>query len=179
MPQTSVRPLPEPALEQPAFSDEALLLTDAPVPRGARDRNRAAGAFASRTISDWAELEALQDAWEDLAAASVEPNPFYEPWMLLPALRSFARRERVEVVLVLRGDRLCGLFPVVHRRGQAGLWRHPYCYLTAPLLRRGCERAAIHCWLDALAARAGVGRLEDVPGDGCVRLHLVDELDAG
>src|SRR6266478_5680049 len=86
MPQTSVRPpLAGPAIEQPAFSDEALLLTDS------------------------AELEALQDAWEELAAASVEPNPFYEPWMLLPALRSFARRERVEVVLVFRGDLLCGL----------------------------------------------------------------------
>ncbi|HEY4884777.1 MAG TPA: GNAT family N-acetyltransferase [Myxococcales bacterium] len=176
MPQTSVRPLAEPAPEQPAFSDDALLLTDAPVPF-ARDRGRAAGTFASRTISDWAELEALQDAWEELAAASVEPNPFYEPWMLLPALRSFARRERVEVVLVFRGDLLCGLFPIVHRRGRAGLWRHPYCYLTAPLLRRGCERAAIHSWLDRLAARAAVVRLEDVPGDGCVRLHLVDELN--
>src|SRR6267143_1114087 len=177
MPQTSVRPLTEPALEQPAFSDEALLLTDAPVPGRAPDRGGVAGTFASRTISDWAELEALQDAWEELAAASVEPNPFYESWMLLPALRSVARRERVEVVLVFRGDLLCGLFPIAHRRGRAGLWRHPYCYLTAPLLRRGCERAAIHCWLDTLAARAAVVRLEDVPGDGCVRLHLVDELN--
>jgi len=176
MPQTSVRPLTEPALEQPAFSDEALLLTDAPVPGRAPDRGGVAGTFASRTISDWAELEALQDAWEELAAASVEPNPFYESWMLLPALRSFAR-ERVEVVLVFRGDLLCGLFPIAHRRGRAGLWRHPYCYLTAPLLRRGCERAAIHCWLDTLAARATVVRLEDVPGDGCLRLHLVDELN--
>jgi len=177
MPQTSIRPLAEPALEQPAFSDEALLLTDAPVPGRAPDRGGVAGTFASRTISDWAELEALQDAWEELAAASVEPNPFYESWMLLPALRSFARRERVEVVLVFRGDLLCGLFPIAHRRGRAGLWRHPYCYLTAPLLRRGCERAAIHCWLDTLAARAALVRLEDVPGDGCVRLHLVDELN--
>ncbi|HXL39570.1 MAG TPA: hypothetical protein VN928_03405, partial [Myxococcales bacterium] len=129
MPQTSLRPpLAGPALEQPAFSDEALLLTDAPVPGRVLDRGRAAGTFASRTLSDWAELEALQDAWEELAAASVEPNPFYEPWMLLPALRSFARRERVEVVLVFRGDLLCGLFPIVHRRGRAGLWRHRYCY---------------------------------------------------
>jgi len=78
---------------------------------------------------------------------------------------------------VFRGDLLCGLFPIAHRRGRAGLWRHPYCYLTAPLLRRGCERAAIHCWLDTLGARAAVVRLEDVPGDGCVRLHLVDELN--
>jgi len=177
MPQTAVRPAAEAAPEQPAFSDEALLLTDAPVPGGARDPGRVAGTFASRIVSDWAELEALQEAWEELASTSAEPNPFYEAWMLLPALRSFARRERVEVVLVFRGDLLCGLFPMVHRRGRVGLWRHPYCYLTAPLLRRGCERAAIHCWFDTLAARAAVVRLEDVPGDGCLRLHLVDELN--
>lgn len=177
MPQTAVRPAREAAPEQPAFSDEALLLTDAPVPGRARDPGRIAGTFASRTVSDWSELEALQDAWEELSSASVEPNPFYEPWMLLPALRSFARRERVEVVLVFRGDLLCGLFPMVQRRGRVGLWRHPYCYLTAPLLRRGCERAAIHCWFDTLAARGAVVRLEDVPGDGCLRLQMVDELN--
>ena len=33
--------------------------------------------------------------------------------------------------------------PGKHRRGRAELWRHPYCYLTTPLLRRGCERIAI------------------------------------
>src|SRR6266478_4987653 len=108
MPQTSIRPLTEPALEQPAFSDEALLLTDAPVPGRALDRGGVARTFASRTISDWAELEALQDAWEELAAASVEPNPFYESWMLLPALRSSALGPRRRTARVYASETSAG-----------------------------------------------------------------------
>jgi CelD/BcsL family acetyltransferase involved in cellulose biosynthesis len=175
--ETAVRPAAPPPPEKPAFSDEALFLTDAPVPGAARDLRRAAGTFSARMVSDWTGLETLQEPWQELAASSTEPNPFYEPWMLLPALRTFAGASRVEVVLVFRGETLCGLFPMAHRRGRAELWRHPYCYLTAPLLRRGCERATIRCWLDAIADRAPVIRLEDVPGDGGVRLHLVDELN--
>ena len=176
MAETAARPAEKRRLEQPEFSDEALFLTDAPVPGRARD-HREAALFTARNISDWAELERIEQGWQELASDAAEPNPFYEPWMLLPALRNFARSGRVEVVVVSRGDRLCGLFPVAWRRGRAELWRHPYCYLTAPLLRRGCERAAIRCWLDAMASRASVVRLEDVPGDGCVRLHLLDELN--
>jgi len=178
MPETTARPAPEKSLEpQSGFSDEALFLTDAPIPGPPRDARRAGPTFTVRLVSDWTELEGLQESWQELASDAAEPNPFYEPWMLLPALRSFARSERVQVVLVSRGDRLCGLFPIAWRRGRAELWRHRYCYLTAPLLRRGCERAAIRCWLDAMASRANVIRLEDVPGDGCVRLHLLDELN--
>ena len=32
-------------------------------------------------------------AWEDLAAAALEPNPFYEHWVLLPALRHFGAKQ--------------------------------------------------------------------------------------
>jgi CelD/BcsL family acetyltransferase involved in cellulose biosynthesis len=174
MAEPVVRRTEESRAPDPGFSDEALFLTDAPVP--GRAPARAAGEVWTRAVSDWEALEALQPAWRDLAEAAAEPNPFYEPWMLLPALRSFAAATRVEVVLVFRGDALIGLFPMELRRGRAGLWRHPYCYLTAPLLRRGCERAALRAWLDAIADRAPVIRLEDVPGDGCIRLLLVDEL---
>src|SRR3954454_4126380 len=178
MPEIAARPTetarPE---QQPEFSDEALFLTDAPVPGPARRATRAAVPFSARSVSDWTELEAIAESWQDLAAAAAEPNPFYEPWMLLPALRSFARNGRVEVVLVFRGDDLCGLFPVAYRRGRAELWRHPYCYLTAPLLRRGCERVAIRSWLDAIAGRAGLIRIEDMPAAGRLRCHLVDELN--
>ena len=76
---------------QPGFSDEALFLTDAPVPGPAKEAQRAPSAYAARTVTDWTALEALQESWQDLASDSAELNPFYEPWMLLPVLRSFAR----------------------------------------------------------------------------------------
>src|SRR4051812_47488270 len=35
-------------------------------------------------------LGKLVPAWESLAAQALEPNPFFEQWLLLPALRAFA-----------------------------------------------------------------------------------------
>jgi CelD/BcsL family acetyltransferase involved in cellulose biosynthesis len=177
MAEPVVRPVGEERTPEPAFSDEALFLTDAPAPAGGPQSRAASGPVWSRTLTDWSRLEAFREQWTGLAASAAEANPFYEPWMLLPALRAFAERDRVEVILAFRGELLCGLFPVAYRRGRAELWRHPYCYLTAPLLRRGCERLAIRCWLDAMAGRASIVRLEDAPGTGRVRLHLVDELN--
>lgn len=177
MAEPVARPVWKQSAPEGAFSDEALFLTDAPVPQGETAARRPAGHAWSRTITDWSLLETFREQWRELAVSAAEPNPFYEPWMLLPALRAFAARDRVEVVLVFRGDDLCGLFPVAHRRGRAELWRHPYCYLTAPLLRRGCERIAIRAWLDAVAAAAGMVRIEDMPASGQLRFHLVDELN--
>lgn len=177
MAEPVARPVGEVRAPEPQFSDEVLFLTDAPVPRGESPARHPAGHAWSRTLTDWSRLETFQEQWRELAASAAEANPFYEPWMLLPALRAFAARDRVEVVLAFRGDVLCGLFPVAYRRGRAELWRHPYCYLTAPLLRRGCERIAMRCWLDAMAARSALVRIEDMPAAGHVRMHLVDELN--
>jgi CelD/BcsL family acetyltransferase involved in cellulose biosynthesis len=176
MTEPVTRPVERERSPDPAFSDEALFLTDAPIPGDAEPR-RPAGQAWSRTLTDWSKLEEFREQWRQLAVSAAEPNPFYEPWMLLPALRAFAARDRVEVVLAFRGDVLCGLFPVAYRRGRAELWRHPYCYLTAPLLRQGCERLAIRCWLEAMAGRSAVVRLESLHGAGRLRLHLVDELN--
>jgi len=173
MAEPVVRPRRE-ARKRERFSDEVLFLTDAPVP--GRARAPASDEIEVETVADWTRLQEIESEWLDLAAHAAEANPFYEPWMLLPALRAFAQARRVEVILVRRGGALIGLFPVAYQRGRAELWRHPYCYLTAPLVRAGCERAAIGAWLDALAANAHVVRLQDVPGDGPARLRLVEAL---
>ena len=165
------------------FVDEALLLTDAPVPgrrlRPPTERRAPAQEVEAEVVTSWERLAALQAEWRDLAKSAVEPNPFYEPWMLLPALKHLGAGRRLEVCLVFEKKakgvhRLCGLFPVERKRGRAELWVHRYCYLGAPLLRRGCERAAISCWLDTL--REPVVRLDDLPAGGALRMHLVDEL---
>src|SRR5215475_10564242 len=122
MPDTAARIAEQDRPEPEGFSDEVLFLTDAPVPGPSREVQPAGATFTARILSDWNELEGFQQSWQELAAAAAEPNPFYEPWMLLPALRSFARSERVQVVLVFRGERLDGLFPVAWRRGRAELW---------------------------------------------------------
>src|SRR5260221_9111805 len=115
--QANVAPIPAPALE-PAprrpFSDEALLLTDAPVP--GRIAPPAIGDLQAEVITDWSQLEALEQEWQELASAAAEPNAFYEPWMVLPALRAYRSPARVEGLVrpyTPPGPQgLCGVFPL-------------------------------------------------------------------
>src|SRR5256885_15605829 len=55
-------------------------------------------------VRDPRTLSGFIPAWEDLAAAAIEPNVFYEHWMLLPALEAFGAGEDIVVVLVLRSE---------------------------------------------------------------------------
>ncbi|HYV68332.1 MAG TPA: GNAT family N-acetyltransferase [Myxococcales bacterium] len=162
-----------------SFSDEALLLTDAPLP--ARASSAAPADLETEVITDWPRLASLEEEWLELAAASCEANPFYEPWMLLPALRAYASGARLEVLVVSalrRGRReLCGLFPLSFRRGRGELWKHRSCYLATPLLRASCAREALGSFFDYLERSCGLVRLDDVPGDGPFHLLLVDELN--
>jgi CelD/BcsL family acetyltransferase involved in cellulose biosynthesis len=130
-------------------------------------------AFHFVVLESSEELRAHLPAWEDLAANAVEPNVFYEPWMLLPALDAYAGGERLRIVLVYAqapGDPalLCGLFPLQPAAQFRGLplrylrmWRHPHCYLATPLVRRGHAHACLGALLDWLAEdRRGAGVME-------------------
>src|SRR5262245_22132811 len=101
-------------------------------------------------VRDLETLTAYVPAWEDLAAAAIEPNVFYEHWMLLPALEAFAAGRDVGVALVLIHDvqnpqappKLGGLFPLERIRNfrnlkvsALSLWQHVHCYVCTPLLR--------------------------------------------
>lgn len=119
---------------------------------------------ASRTmtvvfIKNFEMLEDYIQAWEDLAVDAVEPNPFYEPWMLMPALAGLAKTSDVGVALVLTVEQgeplLCGVFPLERRARYKGLpvaayslWRHIYCALCTPLIRRGAARECMDAFLD-------------------------------
>jgi CelD/BcsL family acetyltransferase involved in cellulose biosynthesis len=167
------------------FSDEALFLTDAPVPGLSAPQRQEEGTLQVESVREPQRLAALAPEWQQLADRAAEPNPFFEPWMLMPALRHFGKGA-VEVLFVsgehpsrIKGKRLlCGVLPIVSRRGRIEAWRYPYCYLSAPILRRGYERRCIAALLDTFRARAQLVRIEDLPGDGPLRTHLVDELNA-
>jgi len=167
----------------PRFSDEALLLVDAPVP--GRSAAAPVGRVRMVAVSSLERLASIERQWQELGARAAEPNPFYEPWMLLPALRAFATGDRVRVLLALAphpspsnkgGWLLCGVFPVEITARRVQLWKHPYCYLCTPLLRAGYEREAVAAFFDWLEKHAPLVRLEDVPGEGPFRLLLVEEL---
>ncbi len=130
-------------------------------------------------IKNFEMLEEYIQAWEDLAVEALEPNPFYEPWMLLPALGGLAKGSDVRVVLVLTEDQgepvLCGVFPLERRDRYKGLpvaafslWRHIYCALCTPLIRRDCARECLDAFLDWLDSERGCSLMDFnlVSGEG-------------
>src|SRR6185436_20120286 len=71
-------------------------------------------------VEKLADLEPYISAWEDLVDAAIEPNVFYEPWMLMPAIRAFGAGRSVLFALILAPNPsrplgppiLAGLFPL-------------------------------------------------------------------
>src|SRR5258708_11841725 len=86
--------------------------------------------FSVVCVTDFAVLEEISASWTELAAAALEPNPFYESWMLGPALSRLRDGADLRVVLVFAPNGgpngapnrarsfepfLCGVFPLERR----------------------------------------------------------------
>jgi CelD/BcsL family acetyltransferase involved in cellulose biosynthesis len=135
-----------------------------------------AADLSVRVLHGAAELEALVPAWEDLAAAALEPNVFYEPWLFLPALHAFGAGRDLCFVAIEDGSRLCGFFPLERRRPGRflplrvlGLWRHVHCFLGTPLVRADCAGRcldAFFTWLAGSRDGAALLELDEVAADG-------------
>ena len=123
-------------------------------------------------LRERATLAAIVAAWEDLAANALEPNPFYEPWILLPALR--ARGDvNLECVTVWQDATLIGLFPFERRRSFRRLpvatltsWRHSAYLLCTPLVRHDAAIPALRALLRWAIDEASVLELLYVPANG-------------
>src|SRR3546814_12342532 len=94
-------------------------------------------------------------AWDALAADAAEPNCFYAPEMLLPAIRHLTQEKDVLLLQAWEGDELIGLLPVTtaHCHGRLPIAtitnRMPqHCFYAAPLIRSGYDRAS---WTNFLA----------------------------
>src|SRR5262245_3241081 len=136
---------------------------------------------------DLAALRALVPDWEALAGHAAEPNPFYEHWMLLPALDVYGdARERAafRCVVVWENGTLAGLFPMLLERRFHGLpvttlrsWHHRNMLLCGtPLVH---AKYAVRCLTALLEARlAAALELRWVPSDGPLYAALVDALGA-
>src|SRR5262245_51594820 len=109
-------------------------------------------------VSDNPSLEPWLEPWRDLAKQSIEPNPFYEPFMLRPALECLAEGIEVHTILVVREGPtplLCGLVPLERLRTLYGVpvrtyrsWRYRHGFACAPLVRTGHARPVISALLD-------------------------------
>ena len=117
-------------------------------------------------VDDPAALAGHVAAWNDLAAAALEPNVFHEPWMMLPAIDVFGRGADLRYVLAYADHGgaqplLCGLFPLERVARYNGLpfshlrlWSHKHCFLGTPLVRATHARACLDAFLDWLEADA-------------------------
>ncbi|MGI9515969.1 MAG: GNAT family N-acetyltransferase [Pirellulaceae bacterium] len=134
--------------------------------------------FETVVIRDWAELRQRLPQWQRLVETAIEPNAYYEPQFLLPALEHLASR-RVSVLVVeapirVRPDDrrvICGLFPLESKRTLRGfpvstseMWQHPHCFLTTPLVRRDVAQPVINAFVDWHACQRN--RLLHIPSLG-------------
>lgn len=114
--------------------------------------------------------------WDELAACAAEPNPFFESWYLLPALRALDPEHACTMLRYERGGQLAGLLPVVRHkryyrwplRHQAS-WTHGNGFLGVPLVAAGAERGFwehVLAWADAEPGNALFLHLADLPLDG-------------
>jgi CelD/BcsL family acetyltransferase involved in cellulose biosynthesis len=132
-----------------------------------------------------ADLENLRDEWQALAAHAVEPNPFYEPWFLLPALAA-SGAPSLECILVRVEGRLAGLFPFTRLAGYKGLpistvssWRHSSSLLCTPLLHAAFADAcldALLAWMAEDPQSASAAEFRYLPADGAFCGALADAL---
>lgn len=159
-------------------------------PAALRERLSTSAARMSVVVADDPDsLEEHLQAWEGLAAEALEPNPFYEAWVLLPALRSLAGSKDVRVVLIFAAERgeqiLCGVFPLEKTArfkklpvSNYRLWQHLYCGLCTPLVRSGYGRECLDAFLDWLATERDCTLMEFnlVSGAGPFQQLLYDRL---
>jgi len=125
-----------------------------------------------------AELEepAILAAWERLVARAAEPNPFFEPWYLLPSLHQWGAAEGVVTAAWFLQGRLAGLLPLAgrsryygHPVPHASGWLHANAFCGVPLIAAGHEAAfwqALIAHMDRHPARALFLHLPQLPADG-------------
>ena len=87
------------------------------------------------------------EAWAELAGDAAEPNPFYEPDFVLPAVAALGDAD-LALMSVWDAGSLIACLPVATGRWRGVLpatagWRHMYAFLGTPLVRKGQVESAI------------------------------------
>ncbi len=95
--------------------------------------------------------------WQHLAGEASEPNPFFEPWCLIPALKHLHAESRLALYTLVDGGILRGLMPVAKSPRYYGYpiphiatWLHANAFCGAPLVAKGYEQAFWHAVLSRL-----------------------------
>lgn len=138
-----------------------------------------------------ADLERYLAPWQELAEHALEPNVFYEPWQLRPALSNFGAEHRSVFVFVFRRTQqpkaqpfAIGFFPWQRRNRFRGwpvnmlsAWRHLMALLSTPLLHAEFAHEAWSAMIAWAGARSSAVSLLEFPllaAEGPVHQALVD-----
>ncbi|MCC6832093.1 MAG: GNAT family N-acetyltransferase [Thermoleophilia bacterium] len=126
--------------------------------------------------------------WRDLAACAAEPNVFFEPEVLMPAVRHLASPGAVRLAVVTAADgRWVACAPVKReiawgrlRLPVLAVWTHDFSGLEVPLVDAAELGPAVRALLRLLRRpRHGLfAAFTQIPGDGPFRLAL-EEFSRG
>lgn len=148
--------------------------------------------YTVTVVTDLTALHKHVPSLSELARAASERNVFYEPWMLLPALKAFGQKSSFAFVLVFgqrvgRPPLLCGFFPLEMTNRYRGLpvriarlWSYLHFHWCAPLIRRGCERKCLQAlfeWLRSEASQCSLVEFISMPTEGPVAQALVEVVN--
>lgn len=130
--------------------------------------------------------DALARDIDALARVAIEPNIFYESWMLAPALAHVAAPELALVTIRDAAGTLTGLFPFELSRHYRGLpirslrsWEHDYLFLNSPLVAGGqleSTLGALLDWIGSGHAPAAVLDFTSVRADGPLSRALLAQV---
>jgi hypothetical protein len=158
---------------------------------------KAGGEQDSMQVVVATSLEALEDhvpAWDQLASRALEPNAFYNPWIVLPAVRTFGVGKDLLFVFVYRtkptqrkeAPELCGFFPLERKRSYKGLpvsnlslWKYGCCFQCTPLVHMEYARPcldALFQWLADDSRSCPLMEFLHIAGEGPLHQHLVDQF---
>lgn len=156
-------------------------MNDRAVPETAAARREARPAKApalSLTLLGVGGIDAaLRREWSALGAAAREPNPYFSPWFLEPAMRHLDPYERVKLALLrdIETGALIAVLPLTFQKGYAKLplkhacvWIHQHCFNGAPLIRAGFAvdaYARLFDWIDTRPEGAVFLRFSSLPFD--------------
>jgi CelD/BcsL family acetyltransferase involved in cellulose biosynthesis len=115
------------------------------------------------------------EEWQELANRASEPNPYLEPWFMLPSLAAFAPAQ-VHLAALYCGGALTGIIPLVrsgryygHPIPHVSTWSHANSFCGAPLVLPGHEARFWRALIAEVERGSGTAlflHLPMVPTDG-------------
>lgn len=123
--------------------------------------------MAVEVVTDYESLREREGEWRKLVQRSRLCNIFYEPEVLMPAIQFLtSQSSKVRIVLVKSAGELIGLFPVSIQPSWRGLpisyislWKHPYQFLSTPLMDHHLYKYAVEQFLGWLIEEVRYPRL--------------------